>query len=52
MVKIIFLVLVDRDNNPKWDPPTLADVTKETLDGYFSPLVGQEELHVKHISKL
>ncbi|XP_019849677.1 PREDICTED: 3-hydroxyisobutyryl-CoA hydrolase, mitochondrial-like isoform X2 [Amphimedon queenslandica] len=45
-------VLVDRDNNPKWDPPTLADVTKETLDRYFSPLSDQEELHVKHISKL
>lgn len=41
----VFLVLVDRDQNPKWDPAHIEDVTQEKLDLYFSPLPdGQEEL--------
>lgn len=46
------IVLVDRDNNPKWDPPTLAEVTPGMVDEYFIPLVDQEELRVKPFSKL
>lgn len=39
-------VLVDKDNSPKWDPPTLEGVTKEMLDHYFSPLGEDQELYV------
>ena len=50
----LHLVLVDRDNAPKWDPPTLDQVTSEILDHYFSPLTADEgpELYVKLISEL
>ncbi|KAH9605934.1 hypothetical protein KSS87_004117 [Heliosperma pusillum] len=30
--------LVDKDFAPKWDPPTLEDVSKEMVDTIFSPL--------------
>ncbi|KAK6927645.1 Enoyl-CoA hydratase/isomerase domain [Dillenia turbinata] len=30
--------LVDKDFAPKWDPPSLGDVTKDMVDSYFSPL--------------
>ena len=36
-------VIVDKDNAPKWDPPTLAGVTHRTLDEIFAPL-GDDEL--------
>ncbi|KAH9760326.1 3-hydroxyisobutyryl-CoA hydrolase-like protein 2 [Citrus sinensis] len=29
--------LVDKDFAPKWDPPSLADVSKDMVDCYFSP---------------
>ena len=32
------LVLVDRDNSPKWDPPTLQEVTDEDVENYFKSL--------------
>jgi len=36
-------VIVDKDNAPKWDPPTLAGVTDAALDAIFAPLpAGQE----------
>ena len=31
-------VLIDRDNAPKWDPPTLAEVTEEIVEAHFKPL--------------
>ncbi|KAL5020713.1 hypothetical protein ScPMuIL_002202, partial [Solemya velum] len=37
-------VLVDRDQSPRWDPPTLAGVTQEKVDWYFSPLPAEREL--------
>ncbi|XP_059489615.1 3-hydroxyisobutyryl-CoA hydrolase, mitochondrial [Neocloeon triangulifer] len=37
-------VLVDRDNNPKWKPATLAEVSDATIDSYFAPLPSGEEL--------
>lgn len=37
-------VLVDKCGNPKWDPPTIEDVTDEKLDWYFSPLPEDREL--------
>lgn len=30
--------LVDKDFAPKWDPPTLEDVSKDMVDCFFSPL--------------
>ena len=31
-------LLIDKDNNPHWDPPTPAEVTDEMLDVLFAPL--------------
>ncbi len=35
--------LIDKDQRPRWDPPTLAEVTEAIVDGYFAPL-GDGEL--------
>jgi len=37
-------VLIDKDQNPQWDPSTLEEVTQEKLDWYFSPLPEDREL--------
>jgi enoyl-CoA hydratase len=36
-------VIVDKDNQPKWDPPTLAAVTPAMLDEIFAPLPADQE---------
>ena len=36
-------LIVDKDNAPKWDPPTLAGVTDALLDEIFAPLGPGEE---------
>ena len=36
-------VIVEKDNAPKWDPPTLEGVSKAMLDGIFAPLPSAEE---------
>ncbi|HZZ67434.1 MAG TPA: enoyl-CoA hydratase/isomerase family protein, partial [Phenylobacterium sp.] len=36
-------VIVDKDNSPKWDPPTLETVEEALLDGIFAPLPSPEE---------
>jgi enoyl-CoA hydratase len=36
-------VLVDKDNAPRWTPPTLEDVTEATLDEIFAPLSFEEQ---------
>ena len=36
-------VIVDKDNAPKWDPPTLEAVTGQRLDAIFEPLPDGEE---------
>ncbi len=38
-------LLVDRDNNPKWDPATLEGVTPERVSAYFESL-GEHDLDV------
>jgi hypothetical protein len=38
-----FLVLIDKDHQPKWNPGTLQDVTTEKVDSYFESL-GENEL--------
>jgi enoyl-CoA hydratase len=35
--------VVDKDRNPQWKPPTLADVHASDVEGYFAPL-GEREL--------
>jgi len=36
-------VLIDKDNAPRWDPPTPEGVTAETLDEIFAPMSQGEE---------
>jgi enoyl-CoA hydratase len=36
-------VIVDKTNDPKWDPPTPEGVTDELLDAIFAPLAPDEE---------
>lgn len=36
-------VLVDKDHNPKWEPPTLEAVSGDLVDSFFAPL-GENEL--------
>ncbi len=36
-------VIVEKDNSPKWDPPTLEGVTEAMLDAIFAPLPSAEE---------
>jgi enoyl-CoA hydratase len=36
-------VIVDKDNAPKWDPPTLEGVTDALIAGIFAPLPSAEE---------
>ena len=39
-------LLIDKDNNPKWHPNTLKDVTQDILDKYFSELPNDRELRL------
>ncbi|MES1200556.1 MAG: enoyl-CoA hydratase/isomerase family protein [Pseudomonadota bacterium] len=36
-------LIIDKDNAPKWSPPTLAGVTGAMLDEIFAPLPADEE---------
>ncbi len=36
-------VIVDKDNSPKWDPPTLEAVSETLIAGIFAPLPSPEE---------
>ncbi|HVY86509.1 MAG TPA: enoyl-CoA hydratase/isomerase family protein [Caulobacterales bacterium] len=36
-------LIIDKDNAPKWDPPTLAGVTSAMLDEIFAPLPAADE---------
>ena len=42
-------VIVDKDNAPRWDPPTLAQVTEQRLDAIFEPLPEDEEWTPAHL---
>jgi enoyl-CoA hydratase len=35
-------VLIDKDNRPRWSPPTLAQVTAEEVEACFAPLDGRD----------
>ncbi|MEP5485346.1 MAG: enoyl-CoA hydratase/isomerase family protein, partial [Parasphingorhabdus sp.] len=36
-------LIVDKDNDPKWNPPTPEDVSAEWIDNIFAPLSADEE---------
>ena len=36
-------LLIDKDNNPQWDPPTPEGVDEEMLDILFAPLPPSEQ---------
>lgn len=36
-------LIVDKDNNPKWDPPTAEAVTDDWIDAIFAPLPDNEK---------
>ena len=38
-------VLVDKDRNPSWNPPTLEEVSQSEVDRHFVNLSEEEELH-------
>jgi enoyl-CoA hydratase/carnithine racemase len=35
-------VIVDKDNKPRWQPATLAEVSKAEVERHFAPLGGAE----------
>ncbi|KAE9556075.1 hypothetical protein FO519_000709 [Halicephalobus sp. NKZ332] len=37
-------ILIDKDRNPKWNPPKLSDVSVDTVNGYFEPVPGVPDL--------
>jgi enoyl-CoA hydratase/carnithine racemase len=43
-------VLIDRDNNPKWDPATLEGVTDDMVESYFQSL-GEHEWQIPRYQK-
>ncbi len=38
-------VLVDKDNNPRWNPSNLQEVTDDYIESFFAPL-GEHELEL------
>ena len=36
-------VIVDKDNAPKWEPPTLEAVSETLIEGIFAPLPSADE---------
>ncbi|XP_055304663.1 3-hydroxyisobutyryl-CoA hydrolase, mitochondrial-like isoform X2 [Sitodiplosis mosellana] len=37
-------LLITKDNNPKWNPPRIEDVTEERVKSFFQPLPNNEDL--------
>lgn len=40
-------LLIDKDQNPKWNPPTIQEVSDELVDAYFKRLPEDQELRHK-----
>lgn len=45
-------LLIDKDQKPKWDPPTLEKVTQADVLKHFQPLSEDEELKFVRQNKL
>jgi len=43
-------LLIDKDHKPKWNPPTLEEVTQEIVDHHFAPLKPEEELNLSTLT--
>jgi len=41
-------VLVDKDQQPQWQPETIEEIDKSQIEHYFIPLAEQEELFIEH----
>jgi hypothetical protein len=39
-------LLIDKDKNPKWDPPTLEQVDRERVDAFFKLVENQVNKHI------
>lgn len=39
-------LIVDKDKSPKWNPPTLAEVSPQLVAGLLAPLPAEEELRL------
>lgn len=37
-------LLITKDNNPKWNPPRIEDVTEQRVLSFFRPLPNNEDL--------
>jgi hypothetical protein len=42
----IFLVVIDKDQKPAWNPAKLEGVSAATVDAYFAPLPADQELNL------
>jgi enoyl-CoA hydratase/carnithine racemase len=42
-VEGIRAMIIDKDNQPRWNPPTLAEVSRESVEGFFAPHWTPEE---------
>ncbi|XP_018571859.1 3-hydroxyisobutyryl-CoA hydrolase, mitochondrial isoform X1 [Anoplophora glabripennis] len=40
-------LLIDKDQNPKWDPPSLSEVTQDIIEKHFSDVPEEQELKNK-----
>lgn len=40
-------LLIDKDQSPKWIPPTIEGVTQQMVDEFFAPLDPEKELKVR-----
>lgn len=40
-------LLIDKDNQPKWKPPTLAEVTNDRVDSFFKAVPGVEDMDLE-----
>lgn len=44
-------LLVDKDQQPRWQPATMGDITQQWVDSYFTPLWSDETNPLKNLNK-
>lgn len=45
-------VLVDKDHNPKWNPPTLEEVSDKRVEAFFAPVEDELDIPEQLASRL